>query len=368
MIACLRIPQFAASLERRREPALARRPLILGEHERVYAASDEVVRSGVQPGMPLRAARACSPRAHVLPARPEYYARALAPVHSLLADFGTAVEPEEAGHVATCYLDLGDLPRGLAIETATEMGRAVRATSHLEPALGIASGKFPANVAAGLTATNHALYVAPGRETALLGPLPIETLPLDAEMARRLRLLGIRTVGQFAALPAGAVLAQFGRPGRELHRLAQGRDDRPLRPRVARPSEQLAHHFDDPVSDRVILAAVLHHLAALLWDHVRQRRVGTKTLWLLLEFEDRSRCERRRCLREPLGSAESLEQTLLALLAQVRVRCGVVTLQVLATDFAPLAASASQLTLFGPQTRRAARLHEALPAMVERYG
>jgi nucleotidyltransferase/DNA polymerase involved in DNA repair len=245
------------------------------------------------------------------------------------------------------------------------MGRAVRAESLLAPAIGIAAGKFPARTAARLVVPNHARYVAPGGEAALLAPLPVEVLPLEAEMARRLRLLGIRTVGQFAALPTGAVLTQFGREGQRLHRLAHGRDEAVLQPRLSRPSAEAIYHFEDPVGDRAILEAALGALAAQVVAQLSQLRMAGQTLLLRLVLEDRSRQERRRHLPWPIQKVVDVEWFLKGLLKQVGVRCGVVTAHALVTNLVPLAASGQQLSLFDGARRP--HLDEALPKIVARY-
>lgn len=368
MIACVRIQEFAATLERRDTRTPAEQPLILTAHHRVYATSSDAEQLGVQPGMAVRPAHARCPHARVLPARPGHYRQVYEEIVELLEGLSPPVEPDEELQHATCYVELGQFSRAATVATVKEIGQAVRERFSVAPSIGVARGKFPARAAAASVAPSRALYVAPGRETALLAPLPVETLPLDAETTRRLRLLGIQTLGQFAALPAGAVLSQFGREGRRLHQLAQGCDNRPLRPRFSRPSEQVAHHFDNPIADRLVLEAVTHNLAALLAGRLQARAIGVGTLWLTLDLEDNSRYERRRILRESLAAPEPLAQALVALLKQVRIRCGVVMLQALATDLTPLAQGARQPTLFNIRGSQTVQFQEAVPALIARHG
>jgi nucleotidyltransferase/DNA polymerase involved in DNA repair len=334
----------------------------------VYAASAEALAAGVQVGMTLRSARAQCTGAQLLPARPAYYAQTFAPVASLLSDFGERVEAEESFQNATCYLDLSEVSRQHAAEIATEMGKGVRTESRLSPTVGVARGKFPARVAAMLVSPNTAHVIAPGREAAMLAPLPIETLPLDTEMARRLRLLGIHTVGQFAALPRAAVVAQFGKSGQHLHRLACGDDPRPVQRRLSRPAEERTHYFEDPVGNYTVLNNVIRHLAQQLATSLADRFVAAKTLWLMLGLEDQARKERRRILREPLVNADALGRALMELLKQMGLSCGVTTLHALVTDFVPLASTSQQLALFPTPTHQTPPLKATLPDLVARFG
>ncbi len=138
------------------------------------------------------------------------------------------------------YVDLGDLVRGHAdaVALCREMGRAVRRElgEALQPALGWDSGKFTAQAAARRTPPGRLRAVDAVRERGFLQPLPVTLLPLAGEAVQRLGFLGLRTLGQYAALPPAAVWQQFGRAGKLAHRCARGEDDRPVIPRGRRPT------------------------------------------------------------------------------------------------------------------------------------
>ncbi len=82
--------------------------------------------------------------------------------------------------------------------------------------VGIADGLFAAVLAA-----RAALVVPAGTTPAFLAPLPVATLG-DPDLAELLARLGIRTLGNFAALPERHVLGRFGADGVAGHRLARG--------------------------------------------------------------------------------------------------------------------------------------------------
>ena len=79
-----------------------------------------------------------------------------------------------------------------------------------------------------------AKIVPAGAERAFLAPLPVSLLARAArrrELAPALERLGVRTLGELAALPAGDLADRFGEPGLRARELAHGRDT-PLRPRA----------------------------------------------------------------------------------------------------------------------------------------
>lgn len=86
--------------------------------------------------------------------------------------------------------------------------------------VGVADGLFAAVLAA-RTAAGDPMVVPAGGTAAFLAPWPLAVLE-QPELADLLGRLGIRTLGQFAALPVGHVLARFGADGAARHRVARG--------------------------------------------------------------------------------------------------------------------------------------------------
>jgi hypothetical protein len=105
-----------------------------------------------------------------------------------------------------------------------------------QPRAGIGNTRFGAAVAARIGA--GAIPIGGRREeAAFLAPLPLGLLPAAAQTQERMRVLGLRLMGELAALDRSAVIARFGADGAGLHDLVRGMDRRPLRPR--RPVERL---------------------------------------------------------------------------------------------------------------------------------
>lgn len=118
----------------------------------------------------------------------------------------------------------------------------------VESQVGIADGGFAAGLAA-----RDGKVVAPGETARFLAGMPIAALERP-ELVDLLRRLGIKTLGDFAALPAGDVLSRFGFDGALAHRLASGRDHRQLAVRQPPPDLDVADTYDEPL-ERVDVAA-----------------------------------------------------------------------------------------------------------------
>jgi protein ImuB len=130
----------------------------------------------------------------------------------------------------------------------------------LQATVGVADGLFAARLAAqgpGLgTFRGQVRVIPPGRSAAFLAGQPVSVLE-DQDLAGLLTRLGLRTLGDLAALPAGDVAGRFGAAGEAAHRLASGQGSVPLA--VRPPAEDLsaACEFDPPeaLAEPVVFAA-----------------------------------------------------------------------------------------------------------------
>src|SRR6267378_3353878 len=138
--------------------------------------------------------------------------------------------------------------------------------------IGSGPGKFIAWVAASRAKPGEAIVVPLGEEQRFLAAQPVSVLPLDPDTHRRLRQLGIRSLGALAALPEAAVTAQFGALGKRLWRLAAGRIAEPVEGCVAPEPIVAALTFFTPVGERKLLVHSLDQLIARALKH--PRRIG----------------------------------------------------------------------------------------------
>lgn len=241
------VPAFPLALLMRAEPALAERPLALvGPGGRVLDATPPALQAGVRVGQTPPQARIACPDLHLHDADLPALATEFDALLTLLDDFSDRVEPLGLGRA---YLDVPDLDERTALPFCQGLGRRVRQVfgAALQPSLGCDSGKFTAQAAAHHTRPGTVRVVLGAAERPFLRPLSVGLLPLPDESQLRLRLLGIRSLGQYADLPSRAVLQQFGQAGRLAQQWARGRDERPVIPRQQRPSLMVSTDFEYPI-------------------------------------------------------------------------------------------------------------------------
>ncbi|MEV1330116.1 DNA polymerase Y family protein [Micromonospora costi] len=238
-------------------------PVAVLHANRVVACSERARAEGVRRGLRKREAQGRCPQLTVVEYDPGRDARAFEPVLAAVEELVAGVEVVRPG---ACALAARGPSRYLGGEEAAaeRIIEHVAQTCAVESQVGIADGVF----AAGLAARTGRI-VPPGGTPAFLAGLPVEALGRPA-LVDLLRRLGVRTLGDFAALPAGDVLARFGFDGSLAHRLAAGRDHRPLAVRQPPADLTVTAEYDEPV-DRVDAAAFA---ARALAEQLHDRLAG----------------------------------------------------------------------------------------------
>ncbi|WP_089157239.1 DNA polymerase Y family protein [Micromonospora sp. NBS 11-29] len=222
-------------------------PVAVLHANRVVACSERARAEGIRRGLRRREAQGRCPHLTVLDHDPGRDARAFEPVVAAVEEVVAGVEVIRPGACVTAA-------RGPSRYLGGEEAAAERIVEHVaqscavESQVGIADGVFAAGLAA-----REGRIVPPGDTAGFLSGRPVEALGRPA-LADLLRRLGVRTLGDFAALPAGDVLARFGFDGALAHRLAAGRDDRPLAVRQPPADLTVTADHDEPI-ERVDAAA-----------------------------------------------------------------------------------------------------------------
>jgi len=186
---------------------------------------------------------------------PDTDAEGFARLAALVTQFCPAVESVRLGVCA--FASRGPARYFGGEEALGKKLAAAAAAAGFGCAVGVADGLFAALLAARAGETQPAVTVVPAGGTALfLAGQPVAVLD-DADLAGLLTRLGIRTLGDLAALPVDAVASRFGEAGEAGHRLARGEQPRPLA--VSGPPADLAvtAAFDppQPLAEPVVFAA-----------------------------------------------------------------------------------------------------------------
>src|SRR5437764_4121638 len=255
------LDSFYASVEQRDDPRLRKRPVIVGGGV-VLAASYEAKAYGVRTAMGGRQAKQLCPHAVVVPPRMSAYSAASKAVFAVFEDTTPLVEGLS---IDEAFLDVGGLARiaGRPSEIAERLRRQVAEQVGLPITVGVARTKFLAKVASRVAKPDGLLVVPHDGEREFLHPLPVDALwGVGKVTAEKLRLRGIRTVGELAASEPIDLVTMLGRAsGHHLYALSHNRDPRPVEVGKRRRSIGSQHalgrsrHTADEL-DQVLLALI----------------------------------------------------------------------------------------------------------------
>jgi DNA polymerase-4 len=363
---------FYASVEQRDRPELLGRPVIVGGvggRGVVSAASYAARRFGVHSALPTATARRLCPDGVFLPVRMGHYATIARQIREILLSFTPLVEPLSLDEA---FLDVAGC-EGL-FGTAPEIGRRVkdrvRAETALTASVGVAPNKFLAKLASDHGKPDGLVVVPPDRVAEFLAPLPVGRLwGVGARGEQRLHALGIRTVGQLAALPERVLADRFGEAGRQVWELAHGRDDRTVVPDRAARSVSTETTFARDVGDREALRTWLLDLVDHLAGRLRQQGLRARTVDLKVRSSDFRTRTRSRSLPEATDATDALWQAARGLFERTVTR-DVLPLRLLgvgATNLVREPAVQGQLFDDGERKRQAA-LDRAIDAIRGQLG
>lgn len=307
-VAALIIPHFALRISLLDQPELDGLPLVLtsppNSRTVVNDCTPEASRHGVRPGMLLREVTALCPEAIFIEPNPVREANVFDDILRSLETFSPSIE---AGPPGCCYVDL----HGLQRHDASPESAAVRLLRLIPPVLrpraGIAPGKFTALCAARKSHPGNTLLIASDVVTAFLGDLPTSWLPIDPKTIARLERLGLRTMGEIAALPMTAMQARFGKEGRRAWELASGKDDLTVTP-IERPESVIeAITLPAPSTSREMLLLGIRQLVQRAFGRPEMRHRNVRQAQLHVLIEDNRSWEKTLNFREPAGAERIIE-------------------------------------------------------------
>jgi protein ImuB len=256
---------------------------------------------------------------------------------------------------------------GSAYQLANEVAmraKKSRDEGGLETTVSVAIAANPDAAIHAATRLKGITFVSPGEELTCLGEFPVDHLDpslvkveekVAGEIIETLRLWGIRTFADFAALPVAGVSERLGQEGIKLQQLAAGKTERQLK--IVQPAPVFANSIElehalselEPLS--FIFARLLHQLCAALNAYA----LATNELSVVMQLEDSTTHERKLSLPHPMRDHKVFLKLLLlnvemhpppAAVRAVSINCEPVKPRVIQNGlFVPLAPAPDKLEL-----------------------
>ena len=278
---------FFAAIEKRDDPSLADRPVIIGARTRgVVATACYVARTyGIRSAMPMfKALKAC-PDAVVIKPNIDKYRTVGRQVRALMLELTPLVEPVS---IDEAFLDLSGTERlhhGSPAATLLRFARRVEAEVGITVSVGLSYNKFLAKLASDLDKPRGFAVIGKAEAPTFLAEKPVGLIPgVGAAAQARLAKAGITLMRHLPEAEPDRLFRALGREGQRLRRLAMGDDDRRVTPEHDTKSVSAETTFDTDLRAFEDLEPILWRLTERL--ALRLKRAGLAGGSVTLKLKD----------------------------------------------------------------------------------
>ncbi len=361
---------FYASVEKRDDPSLKGKPVIVGGGRRgVVSAACYIARLyGVRSAMPMFKAMAACPNAVVIRPDMAKYTRVGAEIREMMRALTPLVEPLS---IDEAFLDLGgtaELHHGSPARTLARLALEVERRIGVTVSIGLSYNKFLAKIASDLDKPRGFAVIGRADAMAFLGPKPVSLIwGVGKALQARLSAAGLSTIADLRGLEEIELVARYGSIGRRLYRFARGEDDRRVDPDGEMKSISAETTFEEVMARADLLAAELWPLCEKVSARMKRHGVVGRSVHLKLKTSDFKLLSRSRRLGAATQLAETLYRSALTLLEAEATGRRFRLIGIGAADLAPESETA-QPDLLDAAERRQAKVERVMDDLRARLG
>ncbi|MGJ8597861.1 DNA polymerase IV [Sulfitobacter sp.] len=362
---------FYASVEKRDNPALEGKPVIIGGgHRGVVSTACYVARiRGVRSAMPMFQALKLCPEAVVIRPRMEEYVKASRAIREMMEELTPAIEPLSLDEA---FLDMTGTTRLHGAPPAVMLARLVRRMKTelgLTGSIGLSHNKFLAKVASDLDKPHGFSVIGEAETMEFLRDKPVRMIwGVGAAAQASLDKAGIRTFSDLLRWEQTDLIARFGGMGERLYHLARGQDRRRVSAHSPMKSITNETTFNDDTSDIHILDGHIWRMAEKVSDRAKAKNLAGRVVTLKLKRADHTLLSRRVALTDPTQLADRIYRTARGLFDQVGEKgpyrllgCGI-------SDLSDASGADKLGDLLDPDAARRSDAERATDAIRDRFG
>jgi DNA polymerase-4 len=361
---------FYAAVEKRDNPELKDRPVIIGGGKRgVVSTCCYIARiHGVRSAMPMFKALEACPEAVVIKPDMEKYVRVGREVREMMLALTPLVEPIS---IDEAFLDLSGTARlhgrppalvlaGFAAAVEKEIGITVSA--------GLSYCKFLAKLASDFRKPRGFSIIGEAEAVGFLAEQPVTMIwGVGKAFAATLERDGIRLIGQLQRLERGELMRRYGAMGDRLFHLSRGMDERRVHPEHDAKSVSAETTFDTDLASPADLVPILRALSEKVSARLKKAGIAGRTVVLKLKTQDFKLRTRNRQLGDPTRLADRIFQTGLQLLEKETDGTKYRLLGIGVSDLSG-SEKADPPDLVDLQSRKRAMAEGAIDALREKFG
>jgi DNA polymerase-4 len=362
---------FYASVEKRDNPDLVDKPLIVGGGTRgVVSTCCYIARiRGVRSAMPMFQALKLCPEATVVKPRMSVYVDVSRQIRALMEELTPAIEPLSLDEA---FLDLTGTARLHGAPPATMLARLLRRMETevgVTGSVGLSHNKFLAKIASDLDKPRGFSVIGRTETEDFLRPKPVRIIwGVGTATQTALAGAGIRTIADLLRWDLTDLTARFGHMGDRLWHLARGLDTRRVNRDEKVKSISKETTFHQNTADPDLLDGHLWRLAEQVSDRAKAKRLAGRTVTLKLKKGDFQTVTRRHALTDPTQIADRIYRSGRALLDQAGVNGPFRLIGVGISDLSDEAGADRSGDLLDPDAGKRAAAERATDAIRARFG
>jgi len=311
---------FYASVEKRDNPSLRDKPVIIGGGRRgVVSTACYIARiKGVRSAMPMFQALKLCPEAEVVRGRMDVYVDVSRQIRALMEELTPAIEPLSLDEA---FLDLTGTEKLHNAPPAVMLARLVNRMESdigISGSIGLSHNKFLAKVASDLDKPRGFSIIGKAETNDFLRDRPVSLIwGVGAVTRESLAKAGIRTFADLLRWDRQDLHARFGSMGERLWHLARGQDRR--RVSAHEPVKGISNEttFNDDTADADLLDGHLWRMAEKVADRAKAKQIAGRVVTLKLKTAKFRIITRRQSLRDPTQLADRIYRTARDLMANV---------------------------------------------------
>ncbi|WP_299027766.1 DNA polymerase IV [uncultured Sulfitobacter sp.] len=362
---------FYASVEKRDDPTLDGKPVIIGGGRRgVVSTACYVARiRGVRSAMPMFQALKLCPEAVVIRPRMEEYVKASRAIREMMEELTPAIEPLSLDEA---FLDMSGTTKLHGAPPAVMLARLVRRMKTelgLTGSIGLSHNKFLAKVASDLDKPHGFSVIGQAETMDFLRDKPVRMIwGVGAAAQASLDKAGIRTFSDLLRWEQRDLIARFGGMGERLYHLARGQDRRRVSAHAPMKSISNETTFGEDTSDPDLLDGHIWRMAEKVADRAKAKNLAGRVVTLKLKRADHTLLSRRVALSDPTQLADRIYRTARGLFDQVGAQgpyrllgCGI-------SDLSDGTGADKLGDLLDPDAARRSEAERATDAIRDRFG
>lgn len=371
-IAHIDCDSFYASIEKRDNPELVGKPLMVGGETRgvVAAACYEARKYGVRSAMPTFQAKKLCPHIAIVRPRMDHYVTISRQIRQMMLSLTPLVEPLS---IDEAFLDLSGtraLHKASPAEMLMRLQRRIEEEIGITVSVGLAANKSLAKLASDQDKPNGFFVLNGAEAQAWLAPRPVSTIyGIGKSAARRLVDAGFRTCGDIVAADLKQLVPLLGKQSLFIQNLAKGHDSRKISTERETKSVSSETTFNENLSSSDDLMPILERQSLRVSRRLKAQALQGNVINLKLKSANFKSISRRKTIAAPTDKAHEIFEIAAAMLTkELRSDLSWRLLGVGVDGFQNAPQNADFLTMIDDKGLRKDKLEQALDDMHARFG